>query len=86
MSIFKGGCFSGLQAKICRFCVYAGQLASLGLCAEKLIHRARERTFRCLLRQDLVYFDLDENSAGALTSLLSTEAKVRGSDSRANHG
>ena len=56
---------------------------SFGLCAEKLIHRARERSFRHLLRQDLVFFDLDENSAGALTSLLSTETSVCEVDSRA---
>ena len=60
-----------------RLFAYAGQLISFGLCAEKLIHRSRERSFRYILRQDLVYFDHDENSAGALTSLLSTETKVR---------
>ena len=57
-------------------CAYAGQLISFGFCAEKLIHRSRERSFRYILRQDLAYFDLDKNSAGALTSLLSTETQV----------
>ena len=43
-------------------------------CSEKLIHRARDRAFRTMLRQDIAFYDLDENSTGALTSFLSTEA------------
>ena len=43
-------------------------------CSEKLIHRARDRAFRTMLRQDISFYDLDENSTGALTSFLSTEA------------
>lgn len=35
------------------------------------IYRARDLTFRSILRQDISYFDLDMNSAGALTSSLS---------------
>lgn len=35
------------------------------------IYRARELTFRSILRQEISYFDLDTNSAGALTSSLS---------------
>ncbi|KAK4456597.1 P-loop containing nucleoside triphosphate hydrolase protein [Cladorrhinum samala] len=42
-------------------------------CSERLIHRVRDRSFRTMLRQDVEYFDLDENSAGALTSFLGTE-------------
>ncbi|KAL2270308.1 hypothetical protein VTJ83DRAFT_2492 [Remersonia thermophila] len=42
-------------------------------CSERLIHRVRDRAFRTMLRQDVEYFDRDENSAGALTSFLSTE-------------
>ncbi|DAA75328.1 TPA_exp: Uncharacterized protein A8136_1725 [Trichophyton benhamiae CBS 112371] len=40
-------------------------------CAERLIHRVRDQTFRHILRQDIAYFD--KRSAGALTSFLSTE-------------
>ena len=42
-------------------------------CSELLIHRARDGAFRRMLRQDIAFFDLDENSTGALTSFLSTE-------------
>ncbi|KAH7037729.1 P-loop containing nucleoside triphosphate hydrolase protein [Microdochium trichocladiopsis] len=42
-------------------------------CSEKLIHRVRDRAFRSMLRQDVAFFDKDENTAGALTSFLSTE-------------
>jgi ATP-binding cassette subfamily B (MDR/TAP) protein 1 len=43
-------------------------------CSERLIHRARDRAFRTMLRQDISFFDEEENSTGALTSFLSTEA------------
>ncbi|KAI1463330.1 P-loop containing nucleoside triphosphate hydrolase protein [Daldinia caldariorum] len=58
-------------------------------CSERLIHRVRERAFRAILRQDVEFFvsvmsspliprkalqrDKDENTAGSLTSFLSTE-------------
>ncbi|KAI0180316.1 P-loop containing nucleoside triphosphate hydrolase protein [Hypoxylon sp. FL1284] len=42
-------------------------------CSERLIHRVRDRAFRTMLRQDVAFFDKDENTAGALTSFLSTE-------------
>lgn len=46
---------------------------SLAICSERLIHRARDQAFRHFMRQDISYFDKDENSVGALTSFLSTE-------------
>lgn len=46
---------------------------SLAICSERLVHRARDLAFRHFLRQDIAFFDKDENSAGALTSFLSTE-------------
>ncbi|KAI1328401.1 multidrug resistance protein [Xylariaceae sp. FL0255] len=42
-------------------------------CSELLIHRVRDQSFRAMLRQDVGFFDRDENTAGALTSFLSTE-------------
>lgn len=42
--------------------------------SERLVHRIRYRAFRSMLRQDVEFFDRDENTAGALTSFLSTEA------------
>ncbi|KAF2773520.1 multidrug resistance protein 1, 2, 3 [Teratosphaeria nubilosa] len=42
-------------------------------CSERLVHRSRDISFRTMLRQDIQFFDREENSAGALTSFLSTE-------------
>jgi len=42
-------------------------------CSERLVHRSRDRSFRSMLRQDIQFFDKEENTAGALTSFLSTE-------------
>ncbi|KAI2615477.1 P-loop containing nucleoside triphosphate hydrolase protein [Hypoxylon sp. NC1633] len=42
-------------------------------CSEILVHRVRDLAFRTMLRQDVAFFDKDENTAGALTSFLSTE-------------
>jgi ATP-binding cassette subfamily B (MDR/TAP) protein 1 len=52
---------------------YCGQGIAFAKCSERLIHRVRDRAFRTMLRQDIAYFDRDENTAGALTSFLSTE-------------
>ena len=46
---------------------------AFALCSEKLIYKARDRAFRSMLRQDIAFYDKDENTAGALTSFLSTE-------------
>ncbi|KAL4793753.1 P-loop containing nucleoside triphosphate hydrolase protein [Aspergillus venezuelensis] len=43
--------------------------------AEKLIRRARSSTFRVLLGQDISFFDEEENTTGALTTVLSTDIK-----------
>jgi ATP-binding cassette subfamily B (MDR/TAP) protein 1 len=39
----------------------------------KLIGRARSRTFRSILRQDMSFFDTDEITSGSLSSFLATE-------------
>ena len=56
--------------------VFIAMVASgwtFGYCAERLIHRARDQAFRTMLRQEIAWFDREENSAGALTSFLSTQ-------------
>jgi ATP-binding cassette subfamily B (MDR/TAP) protein 1 len=58
---------------IVQFIAFSTQGAIFAFCSERLIHRVRDRAFRAMLRQDIEFFDLDENSAGALTSFLSTE-------------
>ena len=69
------------------------QLLSLGtqhavfaFCSERLIRRARDRAFRSTLRQDVAFFDKDENSTGALTSFLSTETTALAGISAATLG
>lgn len=62
-----------LMLAITQFIAYAGQGIVFGISAERLIHRARDRAFRSMLRQDIGFFDREENSAGALTSFLSTQ-------------
>lgn len=56
-----------------QFIAYCGQGVAFAYCSEKLIHRVRDRAFRTMLRQDVAFFDKEENTAGALTSFLSTE-------------
>ena len=55
-------------------------------CSERLIHRARDRAFRNMLRQDISFFDKEENSTGALTAFLSTETTHLASISGATLG
>lgn len=52
---------------------YISQGVAFARCSERLIHRVRDRAFRTMLRQDVAFFDRDENTVGALTSFLSTE-------------
>jgi ATP-binding cassette subfamily B (MDR/TAP) protein 1 len=56
-----------------QFISYSVQGVAFAFCSERLIHRARDRAFRTFLRQDIGYFDYEENSSGALTSFLSTQ-------------
>ncbi|KAL9029789.1 MAG: hypothetical protein Q9196_002008 [Gyalolechia fulgens] len=62
-----------LMLAITQFIAYCGQGAAFAYCSERLVHRARDQAFRTMLRQDIAFFDREENSAGALTSFLSTE-------------
>lgn len=62
-----------LMLAIVQFLAFFGQGIAFAYCSERLIHRARNQAFRTILRQDIAFFDKEENSAGALTSFLSTE-------------
>ncbi|KAJ5611716.1 Leptomycin B resistance protein [Penicillium herquei] len=55
-----------------QFIAFVSQGVAFAWCSEKLVHRVRDIAFRTMLRQDIAFFDKDENSAGALTSFLST--------------
>ena len=62
-----------LMLAIVQFIAFCIQGVAFAFCSERLIHRARDQAFRTMLRQDIAFFDKEENSAGALTSFLSTE-------------
>ncbi|KAJ5247718.1 ABC multidrug transporter mdr1 [Penicillium chermesinum] len=60
---------------IAQFITFIVHGACFGVCSERLVRKARSMAFRRILRQDISYFDKEENSTGALTSFLSTETK-----------
>ncbi|OBT62096.1 hypothetical protein VE03_09020 [Pseudogymnoascus sp. 23342-1-I1] len=62
-----------LMLAIVQFIAFVIQGWAFAFCSERLVHRVRDQAFRTMLRQDIAFFDRDENSAGALTSFLSTE-------------
>lgn len=62
-----------LMLAIVQFIAFSTQGIAFAKCSERLVHRVRDRAFRAMLRQDVAFFDSDENTAGALTSFLSTE-------------
>ncbi len=66
-------CLMYLMLAIVQFIAFATQGIIFAKCSERLVHRVRDRAFRTMLRQDVAFFDQDENTAGALTSFLSTE-------------
>lgn len=66
-------CLMYLMLGLVMLLVFAVQGVIFALGSERMIHRARDRAFRAMLRQDVEFFDRDENTAGALTSFLSTE-------------
>lgn len=60
---------------IAQFITYGIHGMAFAFSSERLIRRARSQAFRTMLRQDITFFDREENSTGALTSFLSTETK-----------
>ena len=62
-----------LMLALTQILAYSVQGIAFAYCSERLVHRSRDRAFRTMLRQDIAFFDKEENSAGALTSFLSTE-------------
>ncbi|ETI35172.1 hypothetical protein F443_18436 [Phytophthora nicotianae P1569] len=47
-----------------------------GVVSQRLVSRVRLATFSAMLEQEIGWFDLDENSSGALVSRLSTDSTV----------
>ncbi|KAH6687408.1 multidrug resistance protein [Plectosphaerella plurivora] len=62
-----------LMLALVQLLAFAIQGVIFAKCSERLVHRVRDQAFRTMLRQDVAFFDKDENTAGALTSFLSTE-------------
>ncbi|KJZ78917.1 hypothetical protein HIM_01690 [Hirsutella minnesotensis 3608] len=62
-----------LMLGLVQFIAFFSQGILFAKCSERLVHRVRDRAFRAMLRQDVAFFDKEENTAGALTSFLSTE-------------
>ncbi|RDL39380.1 uncharacterized protein BP5553_03720 [Venustampulla echinocandica] len=62
-----------LMLAFVQFIAFCGQGVAFAFCSERLIHRVRNLAFRTMLRQDIEFFDKEENTAGALTSFLSTQ-------------
>lgn len=67
-------CLMYLMLGLSMLIVFSFQGTIFAFCSERLVHRVRDRAFRTMLRQDVEFFDREENTAGALTSFLSTEA------------
>ncbi|KAJ5736534.1 ABC multidrug transporter mdr1 [Penicillium malachiteum] len=65
-----------LVTGILQFFTSATMGIAFAYCSERLIRNARSRAFRAILRQDINFFDREENSVGALTSFLSTQTKA----------
>lgn len=63
-----------LMLGLVQFISTAAASVLLGLTSEALVRRVRDISFRTLLRQEMGYFDREENSTGEITSFLSTEA------------
>jgi ATP-binding cassette, subfamily B (MDR/TAP), member 1 len=62
------------------------QNGAFGYASEKMVRRVRYGSLRNIARQDISYFDRDENSTGKLTNLLSQEATAMAGLSGVNLG
>ncbi|KAK9480263.1 P-loop containing nucleoside triphosphate hydrolase protein [Lipomyces japonicus] len=54
---------------------YIFTISVLSYTGQKLVRRIRYQSFRQMLRQDISYFDREENTTGVLTSTLSKDAQ-----------
>lgn len=64
-----------LAVGLAQILTYSCQGIAFAFCSERLTRRARSQAFRSILRQDISFFDREENATGILTSFLSTETK-----------
>lgn len=52
---------------------YLGQGVAFAVCSERLLHRTTVQALRSILRQEIAFFDKDENGSGALSTFLGSE-------------
>ncbi len=71
---FLSLCF--VLVAIAAFFLYFGFSAAFGYVSAKLTRRVREIAFRTMLKQEIGYFDEDENNTGALTRRLAEDARL----------
>ncbi|KAK1861869.1 hypothetical protein I4F81_004448 [Pyropia yezoensis] len=72
-------CVAIVALSVCHALAVLGQMALLGAAGESLTYKLRSASFRHLLRMEMGFFDLAENSVGALGVRLATESsRVRG--------
>jgi ATP-binding cassette subfamily B (MDR/TAP) protein 1 len=57
------------------FITYGCQGLCFAYSTERLLHRAKDRCLRSILRQDISFFDEEEHSSGKLTSLLNSSTE-----------
>jgi ATP-binding cassette, subfamily B (MDR/TAP), member 1 len=62
-----------LALALSQFLAFSGQGLAFAWSSERMLHQAKRETFQTILRQDVAFFDQPGNSAGSLTSFLSTE-------------
>ncbi|KAI8371097.1 putative ABC transporter protein [Blakeslea trispora] len=60
---------------VCAFLGFAAQLLSFEIAGELYTKRLRADIFAAYMRQEIGFFDQDENNAGALTSRLAVDAR-----------
>lgn len=70
-SDFWSGMYVMLAFVLCL--AYGAQGIAFAKTSERLVYKVRDAAFRNMLRQDVEFFDREENATGALTSFLSTE-------------
>lgn len=72
-------CIGIVALSVCQGIAILGQIALLGAAGESLTYKLRSASFRHLLRMEMGFFDMPENSVGALGVRLATEStRVRG--------
>lgn len=72
-------CIGIVALSVCQGLAVLGQIALLGAAGESLTYKLRSASFRHLLRMEIGFFDMPENSVGALGVRLATEStRVRG--------